>query len=796
MKKAAKSDGGIHDAIASLNIEEMLSVDAAATEIEVKHELGLLRSQGAGGNIYDSAGNIAGSGGGFDEFAPSTYGDSVPPLPPASNGSGNGSAADAAKIKSLEKELEKCKKQLIDAKSNDASSASGDSDAKEAQQAIREQLAAQHKSEMDSLESEMKTMKLNNSKLSKNVSKAEDEFNQKAKECEQYSAEIEKIKKAAAADIESSADGAAQAAGKMVEMLESDITRLKVEVKKLETELKSSKAESTEDMEKACKELSDMADIRVQTNSEEVTAACTIQKDMELKALEKKLKAAEEEKLAAQSEEIEARMEAEKEEMIDAMAQEVEELETSKDEEIEGLNASLAAADADKTRAEEQLRKVSQSSTMIVSELKRVASTARSLKQEQVDVAAMSKQQLNEMKQSIKSQFGNQIVTKMKVLNKEVASIAERYNKEVIERKKLHNMIQELKGNIRVYMRCRPPSKKEIAEMGGDETALCCVSFPNINEVKVFNEKNREKVWEFDETFDFNSTQSRVYKDVSGLVTSVMDGYNVCIFAYGQTGSGKTHTMAGPPSDRGVNTRAMEELFQKASDRGDLFNDTITLSILEVYNEEIKDLLIEDMRHAEKLEVRQGEFGNYVPGLTQCPVGSIQDVFDLFTQAESNRSTATTNMNEHSSRSHMMLTISVISENKSTGQVNRGKLNLVDLAGSERINKSGATGQALKEAQNINKSLSALGDVIAARAAKQTHIPFRNSTLTYLLQDSLSKDSKTLMICCISPSIDSAEETYCSLNFAARVKTVELGKATANKAVAGGARRANTAGGR
>ena len=105
----------------------------------------------------------------------------------------------------------------------------------------------------------------------------------------------------------------------------------------------------------------------------------------------------------------------------------------------------------------------------------------------------------------------------------------------------------------------------------------------------------------------------------------------------------------------------------------------------------------------------------------------------------------------------MMLTINVVSENIRTGAVSRGKLNLVDLAGSERINKSGATGQALKEAQNINKSLSALGDVIAARASKQSHIPFRNSTLTYLLQDSLSKDSKTLMICCISPTITSSD---------------------------------------
>lgn len=237
--------------------------------------------------------------------------------------------------------------------------------------------------------------------------------------------------------------------------------------------------------------------------------------------------------------------------------------------------------------------------------------------------------------------------------------------------------------------------------------------------------------------------------------------------------------MSGPPDNRGVNTRALEDLFRKSSDRSEDFTDTISVSLLEVYNEEIRDLLNESGIQ-EKLDVKMGEHGNYVPGLRQVPVSSIDDVFTLMAIADKNRSSTYTNMNEHSSRSHMMLTVSITSIFKSTGATSRGKLNLVDLAGSERINKSGAQGVALKEAQNINKSLSALGDVIAARASKAGHIPFRNSTLTYLLQDSLSQDSKTLMIVCVSPVIFNAEETFCSLNFAARVRTVELGKATKN----------------
>ena len=227
--------------------------------------------------------------------------------------------------------------------------------------------------------------------------------------------------------------------------------------------------------------------------------------------------------------------------------------------------------------------------------------------------------------------------------------------------------------------------------------------------------------------------------------------------------------MSGPPTDRGVNTRALDELFDRARERSGEWEDHISVSLLEVYNEEIHDLLVDPhSKSDEKLEVKMGEHGNHVPGLTSRPVDNINSVMNLIATADRNRSSATTNMNEHSSRSHMILTATVISTFKPTGMSTRGTLNLVDLAGSERINKSGATGQALKEAQNINKSLSALGDVIQARAMKQAHVPFRNSTLTYMLQDSISQDSKTLMIVCVSPVLYNSEETFCSLNFASR----------------------------
>jgi kinesin family protein C2/C3 len=248
--------------------------------------------------------------------------------------------------------------------------------------------------------------------------------------------------------------------------------------------------------------------------------------------------------------------------------------------------------------------------------------------------------------------------------------------------------------------------------------------------------------------------------------------------------------MNGPPENRGCNLRALHDLFVKSKERRrDQIEDVITVSVLEIYNESIRDLLRDPSKGLKKLEVRRGERGNYVPDLTTVEVHDDAEVLELMDMADSVRAAASTDMNEHSSRSHMLLSVHVDTLHKSSGMRTFSKLHLVDLAGSERINKSNATGQALKEAQNINKSLSALGDVIAARGADQKHVPFRNSTLTHLLQDSISQDSKTLMFCCISPVQYNVDETFCTLNFASRVGNVELGKASKQVVGGGKARR-------
>uniref|UniRef100_A0AAX7VVV0 Kinesin-like protein n=1 Tax=Astatotilapia calliptera TaxID=8154 RepID=A0AAX7VVV0_ASTCA len=273
-----------------------------------------------------------------------------------------------------------------------------------------------------------------------------------------------------------------------------------------------------------------------------------------------------------------------------------------------------------------------------------------------------------------------------------------------------------------------------------------------------------------------------VFQEVQALITSCIDGYNVCIFAYGQTGSGKTYTMEGVTDNPGINQRALRLLFSEVSEKAPDWDYKITVSMVEIYNETLRDLLGENP--SDKLDIKMNPDGSgqlYVPRLTEITVQSPEDINKVFELGHVNRATACTNLNEHSSRSHALLIITVSGFNTATGNRTLGKLNLVDLAGSERIGKSGAEGSRLREAQCINKSLSALGDVINALRSKHSHVPFRNSRLTYLLQDSLSGDSKTLMMVQVSPLPSNMSESVCSLKFAQRVRSVELSSSSSRK---------------
>jgi kinesin family protein C2/C3 len=253
--------------------------------------------------------------------------------------------------------------------------------------------------------------------------------------------------------------------------------------------------------------------------------------------------------------------------------------------------------------------------------------------------------------------------------------------------------------------------------------------------------KEGQKTFTFNKVFGPSASQEAVFADTQPLIRSVLDGYNVCIFAYGQTGSGKTFTMMGPneltDETLGVNYRALSDLFHLSSVRKETFSYNISVQMLEIYNEQVRDLLATNGQTS-RLEIRNStQDGINVPEATLVPVSTTSDVIHLMNIGQKNRAVSATAMNDRSSRSHSCLTVHVQGKDLTSGVTLRGSMHLVDLAGSERIDKSEVTGDRLKEAQHINKSLSALGDVIASLSQKNNHIPYRNSKLTQLLQDAL-----------------------------------------------------------
>ncbi|KAM9607656.1 kinesin-like protein KIFC3 isoform 1-T1 [Trichechus inunguis] len=376
---------------------------------------------------------------------------------------------------------------------------------------------------------------------------------------------------------------------------------------------------------------------------------------------------------------------------------------------------------------------------------------------------------LQEALKSVKAEIGQAI----EEVNSNNQELLRKYRRELQLRKKCHNELVRLKGNIRVIARVRPLTKED----GEGPEATNAVTFdPDDDSIIHLLHKGKPVSFELDKVFSPRASQQDVFQEVQALITSCIDGFNVCIFAYGQTGAGKTYTMEGSPENPGINQRALQLLFSEVQEKASDWEYTITVSVAEIYNEVLRDLLGKEPQ--EKLEIRLCPNGSgqlYVPGLTEFQVQTLDDINKVFEFGHTNRTTEFTNLNEHSSRSHALLIVTVRGMDCSTGLRTTGKLNLVDLAGSERVGKSGAEGSRLREAQHINKSLSALGDVIAALRSRQGHVPFRNSKLTYLLQDSLSGDSKTLMVVQVSPVEKNTSETLYSLKFAERVRSVELG---------------------
>lgn len=288
------------------------------------------------------------------------------------------------------------------------------------------------------------------------------------------------------------------------------------------------------------------------------------------------------------------------------------------------------------------------------------------------------------------------------------------------------------------------------------------------------------KTFTFDAVYDSNSKQRDLYDEsVRPLIDSVLDGFNGTIFAYGQTGTGKTYTMQGAwmdPEKRGVIPNAFDHIFTNISRSQSDKQYLVRSSYLEIYREEIRDLL--DPNHANtRLELRESpDTGVYIRDLTSCVCKSIKEIEEVMNMGNQVRAVGATDMNEHSSRSHALFLITVeCSQPGPDGRkhIRVGRLNLVDLAGSERQTKTGVHGERLKEAAKINLSLSALGNVISALAdGRSAHVPYRDSKLTRLLQDSLGGNAKTVMVATLGPAPQHYDETLTTLRYANRAKNI------------------------
>ena len=394
-------------------------------------------------------------------------------------------------------------------------------------------------------------------------------------------------------------------------------------------------------------------------------------------------------------------------------------------------------------------------------------------------------------------------------------------------RRQLHNKVIQLSGNIRVFVRVRPalPGEEESMKQPEPSTApnakkrshaqieqQSLFAYPgmydraakkssgdtdddltkNLLEVtEPYKDRgglsDRRKNWKFgfDGVFNPNHGQDDIWEATEPLVQSAIDGYNVTIFAYGQTGSGKTYTMLGEADNKGLISRSISKLFNakqeiEALSRGDTKVE-LSVELLEIYNENVRDLLAPnggtDGRELNLKVTSKAVVGNVV-----LPAQNETEVAKILDKAQNRRCVKATASNAVSSRSHMLFTVHFKTSSKS-GVSREGKLNICDLAGSERLSKSNANahvgGALLKETKCINSSLSALSNVIEKLQAGDSNVPFRESKLTFLLQNSLGGNSKTLAIVCCNPLQSHFHESLCSLRFAEKVNKVDL-KAVAN----------------
>ena len=327
---------------------------------------------------------------------------------------------------------------------------------------------------------------------------------------------------------------------------------------------------------------------------------------------------------------------------------------------------------------------------------------------------------------------------------------------------------------VKVAIRVRPMNKREKEQ----NSRLCVQVDKDNNTVSVISDKNESKTFPFDYVYPMETTQREVYDQVAfPIVDSIFQGYNGTIFAYGQTGCGKTFTMMGiitDPQLRGVIPNAFDHIFGFIKTEGESRKFFLRCSFVEIYNEEVRDLL---GNKDKKLDIREDpKKGTFLKDLTYVTIKNPADIDKSLDTGNKNRHVGATSMNDQSSRSHSLFTVYLEIEEKgenNNSRIKSGKLNLVDLAGSERVGKTNATGQTFDEGKKINLSLTALGSVIDALSQNRKYIPYKDSKLTRLLADSLGGNTKTVMFANISPASYNYDETLGTLRYASRAKLIK-----------------------
>lgn len=329
-------------------------------------------------------------------------------------------------------------------------------------------------------------------------------------------------------------------------------------------------------------------------------------------------------------------------------------------------------------------------------------------------------------------------------------------------------------ANVKVVARFRPPS---VPAGGAERDGEVVVAIDDLQTVRLPRLAEAAGTFTFDRVFPSTARQVDVFEyGIKQTVDDVLQGYNGTIFAYGQTGSGKTHTMMGPDlADdelRGITPRIADQIFHAIVHSPPTVEYLVKVSYMEIYMERVRDLLVPERDNLQVHEDRTR--GVYVQGLSEYYVSSAHEVFQILHQGGVNRAVASTRMNTESSRSHSILVFTIQQRSTETGAAKSGALYLVDLAGSEKVGKTGASGQTLEEAKKINRSLSALGMVINALTdGKSSHVPYRDSKLTRILQESLGGNSRTTLIVNCSPTAYNADETLSTLRFGVRAKSIQ-----------------------